>query len=62
MSNSSSGGGMGCLGVTQIVFIILKVTELIDWSWWLVMIPSFIALGLIALIVFIAVIATAFGR
>ena len=48
---------MGCLGVTQIVFIILKVTELIDWSWWLVMIPS-----LIALIVFIAVIATAFGR
>lgn len=31
--------------VIQIVFIILKLCKLIDWSRWLVLIPFWVALG-----------------
>lgn len=31
--------------VIQIVFIILKLCKLIDWSWWLVLIPFWVSLG-----------------
>lgn len=27
------------IGVIQIVFIILKLVKVIDWSWWIVFIP-----------------------
>ncbi|MEK0177562.1 hypothetical protein WN867_11245 [Tetragenococcus halophilus] len=49
-----SSNGMGCLSVAQIVLVILKLTELISWSWWLVLTPVWIfllvlILGVIAL-------------
>lgn len=34
--------------VVQIVFIILKLCRLVDWSWWLVLIPVWISLGFTA--------------
>lgn len=35
MSNSSnSSGGIGFLGILTIVFITLKLTKYIDWSWY----------------------------
>ena len=42
--------------VVQIVFVILKLCKLIDWSWWLVLIPTWAALGFLAIqgIVFMA--------
>lgn len=42
--------------ITQIVFIILKLCKLIDWSWWFVLIPIWISLGFTAIqgIVFMA--------
>lgn len=36
------------LGVLQIIFIVLKLCGLIDWSWWKVFIPMWIDLGIIA--------------
>lgn len=55
MSNNS--GGIGIVGVLTVVFIILKLTDTIDWSWWWVLSPVWIVLilatlliGLIALI------------
>lgn len=33
-------GGIGFLGILQIVFIVLKLTEEVDWSWWWVLSPS----------------------
>lgn len=42
-SNNSSGG-MTFLGVLQIVFIVLKLCKVINWSWWLVLIPLWIEL------------------
>lgn len=37
--NSNSSSGMGILGVLQIVFLVLKLTGLITWSWLVVLIP-----------------------
>ena len=37
---------MGLLEVLTIVFVVLKLTSIIDWSWWLVLLPEIIAIGL----------------
>lgn len=42
-------GGVSTLGVVQIVFIILKLVGVIEWSWWLVFIPLYISIVLIIL-------------
>ena len=42
---------MGILDVILIVFIILKLTGLITWSWWAVLIPLWIILILLILTV-----------
>lgn len=39
---SSSGGGVGITGVLTIVFVVLKLTHTIDWSWWWVLSPLWI--------------------
>lgn len=51
--NFRVGGGLGFLDILQIVFIILKLCHVINWSWLVVFIPFWIQLGLtiIALIV-----------
>ena len=46
-SSSSSSGGIGFAGLLAIVFITLKLTDVIDWSWWWVLCPLW---GLAALI------------
>lgn len=38
-SKSSPAGGIGFFGLLTIVFITLKLTGHIDWSWWLVLSP-----------------------
>ena len=52
-------GGVSTLGVVQIVFIILKLVGVIEWSWWLVFIPLYVMIGFgfLALIVGLLVIA-----
>ncbi|HEY7883878.1 MAG TPA: hypothetical protein VIC08_02910 [Cellvibrionaceae bacterium] len=43
MSNEkSSSGGIGFLGLLTIVFIVLKLTGYIAWSWWWVLAPMWI--------------------
>lgn len=44
-----SSSGLGTLGVLQIVFIVLKCVNVIDWSWWAVFIPTWINIGIIAI-------------
>ena len=54
---SSSSGGIGCLGIIQIILITLKLigeqfhTMVADWSWWLVLTPVWIAIVLTVLLV-----------
>jgi len=43
---------MGLLEVVQIVFIILKLTNLISWSWLAVLIPLWIMLILLIYLIY----------
>ena len=38
-SGSSSSGGIGFFGLLGILFIALKLTGYINWSWWIVLSP-----------------------
>ena len=60
MSNnsSSSGGGAGFFGLLTILFIGLKLTGYIDWSWWWVLSPIWIAIVAAILFLFAVVIAS----
>ena len=39
MSNQSTSGGIGITTVLFLVFLILKLTNNIDWSWWWITSP-----------------------
>lgn len=60
-SSSSSSGGIGFTGLLQIVFIILKLCHIIEWSWWWVLAPTWITVLLLAVVVGI-VIVVAFSK
>jgi len=51
MENSSSG--IGVFGLLGVVFVVLKLTNYIDWSWWYVTLPFWggIVLGIFILII-----------
>ncbi len=46
-NNNSTSGGIGFTGLLTIVFIVLKLLDKIDWSWWWVLSPLWIPVGLI---------------
>ena len=46
-SENSNSGGIGFLGLLAIVFITLKLTDVIDWSWWYVTMPLWGGLALV---------------
>lgn len=50
MSNSSSSGGLGLTSVLTIIFIVLKLVNVIDWSWWWVLSPLWISFGLVLIV------------
>ena len=50
MSKKTTTGGVGFLGVLQIVLIVLKAFGLIDWPWLLVLFPLWIDIALVALL------------
>lgn len=49
-SSSSSVGGIGLGGAVFIVFLVLKLIGVIDWSWWWVTAPLWIPAGLVFVI------------
>jgi hypothetical protein len=60
-SSSSSSGGIGVLGLIQAVFVVLHFFPQTDWnpvlywSWWQILVPTFIGCAVVAL--FLLVIA-----
>jgi len=60
-SSSSSSSGIGFFGLLTVLFIGLKLTGFIDWSWgWVlspILIPIGIILGLLAIIVFAKIVS-----
>jgi hypothetical protein len=60
---SSSSGGLGFTGALTILFIGLKLCNVINWSWWWVLSPIWISLSLVlfilAIVLTVAIIAEA---
>ena len=44
--NKNSSSGIGILGVLLIIFIVLKLLNVINWSWLIVLIPLWISIGI----------------
>lgn len=57
-TGSTQSGGIGFCGALAIVFIALKLTGNIDWSWWWVLsplwIPAAFAAAIVVLILLVA--------
>lgn len=57
MSNSTaSNSGIGVTGLLGVVFIVLKLTGVIDWSWWWVLLPFWgpVAIVLLAVVTWLS--------
>jgi hypothetical protein len=52
-SNSSSSGGVGFFGLMFLIFMTLKLTGFIDWSWWWVTAPLWGGFALIFIFILI---------
>ncbi len=57
-SKTTQSGGIGFCGLLTIVFITLKLTGFIDWSWWWVTAPVWIPAGIVlAVVALVSVVA-----
>lgn len=56
ISSSSSVGGIGFCGLLTITFIVLRLLDVISWSWWWVLSPMWIPLGICIVIGVIAIV------
>lgn len=54
-THDSSSSGTGFLGLLTICFIVLKLTNYISWSWWVVLSPLYVPLVLIVVLLIAAV-------
>jgi len=54
-NNNNSSNGLGFGTVLFLVFLVLKLTNYIDWSWWWVTAPLWIPILIIGIIGLIAV-------
>lgn len=65
MASKSSSSGIGLTGVLFIVFLVLKLTGNIDWSWWWVTSPLWIPIGLalsiLTIVFFVVILLMIFG-
>lgn len=50
-SSQTNYGGISFFGLLQIVFIVLKLIDRIDWSWWWVLAPMWISLAIVGVFV-----------
>lgn len=60
MENSTSD--VGIVSILTLIFVVLKLTNLIDWSWWWVLSPLWIGWGLLLVIIIVFVIAEYLSR
>lgn len=51
---SGNGGGLGFFGLLGILFIGLRLANVIDWPWWIVLLPVYgpilLAVAIVAVI------------
>ena len=61
MAKNNSSSGLGLPMVLFIVFLVLKLTDNIDWSWWWVTSPLWIPVGIVLGIGVIALLIVIFA-
>lgn len=54
MNNKSSG--IGIFGILGIVFIILKLINVITWSWWWVLLPIYGPIVLLTIVIILTIV------
>lgn len=55
-NSSSSSSGIGFTGALTIAFIVLKLTGVINWSWWWVLSPIWISAIIVVIFLLIILI------
>ena len=50
-NGTAARGGVGFVGLLQLVFIVLKLCNIITWSWWAVLLPTIISVGLFVVVI-----------
>ena len=50
-NGTAARGGVGFVGLLQLVFIVLKLCDIITWSWWAVLLPTIISVGLFVVVI-----------
>ena len=61
MSRSNSGG-IAVTGWLQVVFIVLKLLKLVNWSWWWVLAPTWITASIYLVLIIITILIYIFRR
>lgn len=61
-NNSTKSGGIGFCGLLTILFIALKLTKVITWSWWWVLAPIWIPFAIVLLFIIFGAIFVAFKK
>lgn len=57
-NNNSAGTGIGFCGLLTLVFIVLKLVGVINWSWVWVLSPIWIPTLLVCFIMFVLIVIT----
>ncbi|MDQ0168726.1 hypothetical protein [Paenibacillus tundrae] len=62
----NNNGGIGIFGLLGLVFVTLKLTGVITWSWWWVTLPFWggiaLLLSIVAVIALVAIVSDAVSR
>ena len=58
MKTSSGSSSIGVSSLLLIAFIVLKLTHVIDWSWWWVLSPMWIPIAFVVIILLIGFIVS----
>ena len=65
MSNENgrqTTGGIGVAGAFLVAFVVLKLTNTIEWSWWWVLCPLWIPICLILLVLIVVGVIALLGN
>jgi len=62
-NTQTQSGGIGFFGLLAIVFITLKLTGYIAWSWWWVLAPLWAPVAIVlGFLLFVVALAAIFGK
>jgi len=62
MNNKTETNGVGLGGLLLLCFIVLKLIGKIDWSWWWVLSPIWIPLGVVICVACLLLLARVIGE